>query len=506
MATDSAGVESAWARRRPRRRRRPAGRRRLGRSAPGVEPGRRPEAGCGRSAGVRRRHRRDRRLRRRERSPDRLQRGRTQRRPDRLEHGHPAAEDRADEEHRDRRAARRARVEAGVLGKPLAEAAGEHGLCYLSGTSPDVGILGYTLGGGFSWMIRKYGLACEQRSRGRARHGRRTTRPRRQGHTSPTCSGRCAAAGATSAAVTAIELALYPVPEIYAGCFFWPIERATEILKAWREWVDTVPDECESIGRMLQLPDAPFLPEHLRGRSFVLVEPAFIGTGKRRRGARAAIPRPRARVRHRRDDADERSEPREHGSRLPAPVLGRGDPARRPAPGCDRHDGGGVRRLAPSARRGPPPGRRPALRLARRRLRRPIDQPFILFTFGFAADAEMKAAVEHHVEHLIGRFAPWDSGRRYLNFVESRVDPRLLFPEGSLRSAAGDPGQVRPPRDLRREPLHPARRLSRRVVPGSSPRVGPTLFRATTRPRMIVDRPKRWEWRDSATTEARVAT
>jgi len=53
----------------------------------------------------------------------------------------------------------RARVEAGVLGKPLAQAAGEHDLCYLSGTSPDVGVLGYTLGGGFSWMIRKYGLA-----------------------------------------------------------------------------------------------------------------------------------------------------------------------------------------------------------------------------------------------------------------------------------------------------------------------------------------------------------
>ena len=38
------------------------------------------------------------------------------------------------------------------------------------------------------------------------------------------------------------------------------------------------PGRVRSIGRMLQLPDAPFLPEHLRGRSFVLVEPAFIGT------------------------------------------------------------------------------------------------------------------------------------------------------------------------------------------------------------------------------------
>ncbi len=57
-------------------------------------------------------------------------------------------------------AARRARVEAGVLGKPLAVAAGEHGLAYLAGTSPDVGVVGYALGGGLSWMVRAFGLAC----------------------------------------------------------------------------------------------------------------------------------------------------------------------------------------------------------------------------------------------------------------------------------------------------------------------------------------------------------
>jgi FAD/FMN-containing dehydrogenase len=60
-----------------------------------------------------------------------------------------------------------------------------------------------------------------------------------------------------------------------------------------------------------------------------------------------------------------------------------------------------------------------------------VDQPFVLFTFGLAADAEMKAAVEHHAERLVGAFAPWDSGRRYLNFAESRADPRTLFPEES---------------------------------------------------------------------------
>ena len=42
-------------------------------------------------------------------------------------------------------------------------------------------------------------------------------------------------------------------------------------------WVDDVPETCDSLGRMLQLPDVPFLPEHLRGRSFVLVEAASSG-------------------------------------------------------------------------------------------------------------------------------------------------------------------------------------------------------------------------------------
>jgi len=69
-----------------------------------------------------------------------------------------------------------------------------------------------------------------------------------------------------------------PVAEIDAGTLFWPIERAPDILKAWRAWIDTAPETCESLGRMLQLPDVPFLPRRSRGRSFVLLEAAIIGT------------------------------------------------------------------------------------------------------------------------------------------------------------------------------------------------------------------------------------
>jgi FAD/FMN-containing dehydrogenase len=324
--------------------------------------------------------------------------------------------------------ARRARVEAGVLSKPLAQAAGEHGLCYLSGTSPDTGVLGYALGGGFSWMIRKYGLASNsvlavELVTADGLHLRAD-----KDH-EPDLFWAVRGGGGNFGAVTAIELALFPVPEIYAGCFFWPIERATEILKAWREWVDTVPDECESIGRMLQLPDVPFLPEHLRGRSFVLVEPAFIGS---KIDGDALVQR----FRDLGPEFDTVAMMRTSDLSLvnmdpdfPLPYSGDGILLDDLPPAAIetmaetfvaspllhvevRHLGGALR--FGSADYG---------------CVATIDQPFIMFTFGLAADAEMKAAVGHHVEHLIKTFAPWDSGRRYLNFAESRVDSRLLFPE-----------------------------------------------------------------------------
>ena len=90
--------------------------------------------------------------------------------------------------------------------------------------------------------------------------------------TSPSSSGRCAAVAGTSASVTALELRLYPIREVYAGILFWPIERSSEILEAWRRWTEDVPEEVTSVGRVLQLPPIPEIPEPLRGRSFVIVE------------------------------------------------------------------------------------------------------------------------------------------------------------------------------------------------------------------------------------------
>jgi len=324
----------------------------------------------------------------------------------------------------------RARAEGGVLANPVAHAAGEHGLAYLAGTSPDVGIVGYTLGGGFSWMIRKHGLAANSvlaveivTADGRF--------VRTDAEHEPDLFWAVRGGGGNFGAVTAIEFALYPIPEVYAGAFFWPIERAGEILRTWRAWVDTVPIECESIGRLLQLPDAPFLPDPVRGRSFVLVEVAFLGT----ESAGVALVQPF------RDLGPEMDNVTMMPARdlslvnmdpdFPLPYAGDGillddcPPAAVDAlvesfvgssllHGEVRHLGGALRVGSPD-----------------HGCLDTIDEPFIFFTFGFAADPEMHAAVEHHVDLVLSRLGPWNSGRRYLNFTESRADPRTVFPEAS---------------------------------------------------------------------------
>ncbi len=322
---------------------------------------------------------------------------------------------------------RRARVEAGVLSKPLAIAAGEHGLAYLAGTSPDVGVLGYALGGGMSWMVRSHGLACNTIVA--ADVVTADGRPVRIDRDSePELFWALRGGSGNVAAVTALELELFPVAEIYAGAMLWPIERATEILNAWRNWIETAPDACESFGRMLQLPDVPFLPDEVRGRSFVLIELAFIGSAAD--GAALAQP-----LRDLEPEIDSVAlmPPSELSvvnmdPELPLPYYGEGILLTDlPAAAIDRmvetfvgsallhvevrHLGGAA------AARSPDHGLLDA-----------IDQPFLAFTFGLAPDPESMLAVDGHVRRLLGALGPWDSGRRYLNFAESRMDPRSIFP------------------------------------------------------------------------------
>jgi FAD/FMN-containing dehydrogenase len=175
-------------------------------------------------------------------------------------------------------AARNARVASGAVWLDVSRPASAAGLAGLAGSSPDVGVAGYTLGGGLGWLARRHGLAANSVTAIElvTADGRR----RRVDHRhDPELFWALRGGGGRFGVVTALEFRLYPVPELYAGWLAWPWERAREVLRAWREWLPSLPDEVTSIGRLLQVPPFPHLPEAFRGRQLVAVEAAGPGTG-----------------------------------------------------------------------------------------------------------------------------------------------------------------------------------------------------------------------------------
>jgi hypothetical protein len=172
---------------------------------------------------------------------------------------------------------RRARVGAGATWREVQVAAEAHGLAGLAGSSLEVGVLGYTMGGGLGWLGRRYGLACNSvvafdmvTANGRLLHVDHKHEP--------DLFWALRGGGGNFGVVTALEFELYPVRELYAGALYWPQERAGEILRAWRSWTDSVPSSVTSVGRLLNLPDSPEIPEGVRGRSFVVIEAACLAT------------------------------------------------------------------------------------------------------------------------------------------------------------------------------------------------------------------------------------
>jgi FAD binding domain-containing protein len=175
------------------------------------------------------------------------------------------------------RGAQRVRVGAGVKWERVAPQLSELGLAALHGSSPDVGIAGYSLGGGMGWLARKYGLQANSVTAIElvTADGRPT---RVDAAHEPDLFWALRGGNGNFGVVTAIEFAVYPVEDLYAGVMFFPFERAGEVLHAWTELVPTLPDELMTWASLLQFPDAPFVPEPVRGGSFAVVYGAFLGS------------------------------------------------------------------------------------------------------------------------------------------------------------------------------------------------------------------------------------
>jgi FAD/FMN-containing dehydrogenase len=167
--------------------------------------------------------------------------------------------------------ARIARVGAGVRWADVVPAASPRGLAALHGSTPDVSVVGYTLGGGLGWYAREHGLAANHVLAIEVVTADGALRRVDADH-EPDLFWALRGGGGNFGVVTAIEFALLPIAQVYAGALLFPWERSGEVLHAWHDWIADVPETVTSVGRILQFPPFPQIPEPLRGNAFVVVE------------------------------------------------------------------------------------------------------------------------------------------------------------------------------------------------------------------------------------------
>ncbi|MDT4893540.1 MAG: hypothetical protein QOE97_2575 [Pseudonocardiales bacterium] len=344
--------------------------------------------------------------------------------------------------------ARFARVEAGALWMDVTGLAAKHGLAALAGSAADVGVVGYTLGGGLSWLGRSHGLAANSVLAAEVvtADGRLHTVDAEH---DPDLFWALRGGGGSFAVVTALTFRLFPIEEVHAGVLFFPLERAAEVLHAYREWVQDVPDSVTSVGRLLRFPPLPDLPDFLRGQSFAVVEAA------------CQLPQ---------DEADALLAPlRELGPAIdtfrptPMPELAllHMDPDG-PVPGfgdgllISAATGEAIDAMLAAAG---PETDAPLLSVELRHLGGALtpgrmtggavtglDAQFAMFAVGIAPSEEAAAAVRESVDAVQCALAPWATGGAYVNFAERRKADTALFGASARRlrevKAAYDPADV----------------------------------------------------------------
>lgn len=327
--------------------------------------------------------------------------------------------------------ARTARIEAGVLAQELGAAAQGHGLCSLPGSSPDVGAVGYTLGGGLSWLGRRHGFACNRvraielvSAGGEARTV--------DSDNDPDLFWALRGGGGGYAIVTALHLDLLPIDAVYGGALLLPAEVGVGGVRAYRDWAAGVPDEVTSIVRFLRLPPLPEIPEPLRDRPLLTIGAACIGS-------------------------------REEGERIVAPLREIGEPVvdtfdqipaaglsgihmdpEHPVPGLGHHRA--IRDLPDEAidafveLAGPDAGS--PLLLAELRqlggaLGRPaegggalskLDAGFVMLGVGTPMSPEIGEAIGGHLDRLHDAMGPWAADGGYFNFAERPCDVDSILP------------------------------------------------------------------------------
>jgi FAD/FMN-containing dehydrogenase len=178
---------------------------------------------------------------------------------------------------------RTARVEAGAKWADVLSEASAHGLAGLQGSSSDVGVVGYMMGGGFGWLGRKYGFATDS-----LKEADVVTADggllKASAHENADLFWGLKGGGGNFGIVTSLEFSLYPITHVYGGNLFYPVERADEVLKLYSRWSAGLPDEVTSGVAFMNFPPFEGIPEPLRGNSLMAVRFCYTGGDLQEKG------------------------------------------------------------------------------------------------------------------------------------------------------------------------------------------------------------------------------
>ena len=328
-------------------------------------------------------------------------------------------------------AARTARVEAGVLAIELGAACTAKGLCSMPGSAPDVGVIGYSLGGGLSWLGRRFGFACNRvqaielvTADGEIR--------RVDAENDSDLFWALRGGGGCYAIVTALHLQLLPIADLYAGIMIFAAELGADAIRAYRDWTETAPEEITSIVRFLRPPPLPDVPEPLRDRPLITIDAAYAGDRAQGEATIAAL--------------REIGEPIiDTFAQVPADALSKihMDPEQ-PVPGLGHHallselpdeaidafvgavgpDAGSPLLLAELRHLGGALGRVGENPGALSKL----DADFAMFAIGLPMTPALGQAIDGYLDHLDETMAPWRADGGYLNFAERACEIDAILP------------------------------------------------------------------------------
>ena len=343
-----------------------------------------------------------------------------------------------------------ARAEAGVLSQEVVEAAAKHGLAALAGSSPDVGVVGYTLGGGMSWLGRTYGLSASNVEAFEVvlADGRQV---RADASSEPDLFWALRGGGGSFGIVTAVELRLFPIAEVYAGLLWWPADAGRQVLQAWRQLTQSgLPDQFTTTARLMNFPPIPDIPEQLRGQSFAIIDVIHLGSPAEADSLLAPLRALRPvtdtigtigvqALGHLHMDPDTPVPAAGDGlllDSLPAQAIDQivnvaGPGTSSPLLAVElRHLGGELRRARPQS------GALAA-----------IEADYMIFGGGLAPTPAMASAITTRVAGVKSALAPWAATQMYLNFAETSRDPASFWSPRAydrLRriKAAVDPGNM----------------------------------------------------------------